>query len=184
MKSLVRLILPLVILILGIQVLGFGQEPQDPQFTPPGPSQDAPDLVSKLRLSPDQIQRIRLIQRDTKDERASIGLRLHEANRALEESLDSETVDENVIDERMQAVNAAQNAQLRLRIQTEIRIRRVLNPDQLAMLREIRLRAGDLIRAQQERRGLRPGADGLRPNERRNGILPLRRNEPTRNPRP
>jgi Spy/CpxP family protein refolding chaperone len=183
MKSLVRLTLPLVILILGTQVLGFGQEPQDPQSTPPGPPQDAPDLLSKLRLSPDQIQRIRLIQRDTKDERASIGLRLREANRALEESLDSETVDENVIDERMQAVNAAQNAQLRLRIQTEIRIRRVLNPDQLAMLREIRLRAGDLIRAQQERRALRPGADGLRPNER-NGILPLRRNDPTRNPRP
>jgi len=133
-------------------------------------------------LSPDQIQRIRLIQRDTKDERAAINLRLREANRALEESLDAENVDESVIDERMRDVNAAQNAQLRLRIQTELRIRRVLNPEQRAMLKDIRVRAGDLIRAQQDRR-VRPEADGLRPNNS-NGILPLRRNNPIRNPRP
>jgi Spy/CpxP family protein refolding chaperone len=132
-------------------------------------------------LSPDQIQRIRLIQRDTKDERATIQQRLREANRALEESLDAENVDESVIDQRMQEVNAAQNAQLRLRIQTEIRIRRILNPEQRAMLKDIRVRAGDLIRAQQDRRALRPEANGLRPNP--NGVLP-RRNDPLRNPRP
>jgi Spy/CpxP family protein refolding chaperone len=131
-------------------------------------------------LSPDQIQRIRLIQRDTKDERATIQQRLREANRALEESLDTENVDESVIDQRMQDVNAAQNAQLRLRIQTELRIRRVLNPEQRAMLKDIRVRAGDLIRAQ-DRRALRPEANGLRPNG--NGVLP-RRNDPLRNPRP
>jgi Spy/CpxP family protein refolding chaperone len=132
-------------------------------------------------LSPDQIQRIRLIQRDTKDERATIQQRLREANRALEESLDAENVDESVIDQRMQEVNAAQNAQLRLRIQTEIRIRRILNPEQRAMLKDIRVRASDLIRAQQDRRALRPEANGLRPNG--NGVLP-RRNDPLRNPRP
>jgi len=132
-------------------------------------------------LSPDQIQRIRLIQRDTKDERATIQQRLREANRALEESLDAENVDESVIDQRMQDVNAAQNAQLRLRIQTELRIRRILNPEQRAMLKDIRVRAGDLIRAQQDRRALRPEANGLRPNG--NGALP-RRNDPLRNPRP
>jgi hypothetical protein len=132
-------------------------------------------------LSPDQIQRIRLIQRDTKDERAAITLRLREANRALEETLDSENVDESLIDQRMQDVNAAQNAQLRLRIQTELRIRRILNPEQRAMLKDIRVRAGDLIRAQQDRRVLRPEANGLRPNG--NGALP-RRNDPLRNPRP
>jgi len=132
-------------------------------------------------LSPDQIQRIRLIQRDTKDERATIQQRLREANRALEESLDTENVDESVIDQRMQDVNAAQNAQLRLRIQTELRIRRILNPEQRAMLKDIRVRAGDLIRAEKDRRVLRPEANGLRPNG--NGALP-RRNDPLRNPRP
>jgi Spy/CpxP family protein refolding chaperone len=178
MKSFVRLTLPLMVLILSAFSILYSQDPQANS----APPQDAPDLLGRLRLTPDQIQRIRLIQRDTKDERAAITLRLREANRALEESLDVENVDESVIDQRMQDVNAAQNAQLRLRIQTELRIRRVLNPEQRAMLKDIRVRAGDLIRAQQERRALRPDANGLRPNS--NGILPPRRNDPLRNPRP
>ena len=177
MKSFVRLTLPLLALILSAYSIAFAQDPQSNSVSP----QDAPDLLGRLRLSPDQIQRIRLIQRDTKDERAAIGQRLREANRALEESLDAENVDESVIDQRMQVVNAAQNAQLRLRIQTELRIRRILNPEQRAMLKDIRVTAGDLIRAQQERRALRPEANGLRPNG--NGVLP-RRNDPLRNPRP
>jgi len=177
MKSFVRLTLPLIVLILSAYSISYAQDPQSNS----APPQDAPDLLGRLRLSPDQIQRIRLIQRDTKDERATIQQRLREANRALEESLDTENVDESVIDQRMQDVNAAQNAQLRLRIQTELRIRRVLNPEQRAMLKDIRVRAGDLIRAQQDRRALRPEANGLRPNG--NGALP-RRNDPLRNPRP
>ena len=177
MKSFVRLTLPLIVLILSAYAISYAQEPQ----LNSAPPQDAPDLLGRLRLSPDQIQRIRLIQRDTKDERATIQQRLREANRALEESLDAENVDESVIDQRMQDVNAAQNAQLRLRIQTELRIRRILNPEQRAMLKDIRVRAGDLIRAQQDRRALRPEANGLRPNG--NGALP-RRNDPLRNPRP
>ena len=177
MKSFVRLTLPLIVLVLSAYSISYAQDPQSNS----APPQDAPDLLGRLRLSPDQIQRIRLIQRDTKDERATIQQRLREANRALEESLDAENVDESVIDQRMQDVNAAQNAQLRLRIQTELRIRRILNPEQRAMLKDIRVRAGDLIRAQQERRALRPEANGLRPNG--NGVLP-RRNDPLRNPRP
>ena len=177
MKAFVRLTLSLTVLILSAYAISYAQDPQ-PNSAPP---QDAPDLLGRLRLSPDQIQRIRLIQRDTKDERATIQQRLREANRALEESLDAENVDESLIDQRMQDVNAAQNAQLRLRIQTELRIRRILTPEQLAMLKDIRVRAGDLIRAQQDRRALRPEANGLRPNG--NGTLP-RRNDPLRNPRP
>ena len=177
MKSFVRLTLPLIVLLLSACSISYAQDPQSNS----APPQDAPDLLGRLRLSPDQIQRIRLIQRDTKDERATIQQRLREANRALEESLDAENVDESVIDQRMQDVNAAQNAQLRLRIQTELRIRRILNPEQRAMLKDIRVRAGDLIRAQQDRRALRPEANGLRPNG--NGALP-RRNDPLRNPRP
>jgi Spy/CpxP family protein refolding chaperone len=178
MKSLVRLTLPLIALILSVCSISYAQ---DPQPNPANP-QDAPDLLGRLHLSPDQIQRIRLIQRDTKDERAVLTQRLREANRALEESLDAENADESVIDQRMQDVNAAQNAQLRLRIQTELRIRRVLNPDQRAMLRDIRVRAGDLIRAKQERRALRPEVNGLRPSN--NNELSPRQNDLRRNPRP
>jgi Spy/CpxP family protein refolding chaperone len=186
MRSLVRITLPIVALVLSATLTAFGQSPQDPQPNAP-PAGTALDLLQQLHLTPDQIQRIRLIQRQTKDERQVIGDRLREANRALEAALDAETLDENLIEERMQALSTAQNAQMRMRIQTEVRIRRVLNPEQLAILREIHLKVGDVIRAQQQdnRRPLRPGVDSLRPNQR-NGIVPLnpRRNEPIRNPRP
>ena len=89
MKSFVRLTLPLIVLLLSAYSIAYAQDPQSNSASP----QDAPDLLGRLRLSPDQIQRIRLIQRDTKDERATIQQRLREANRALEESLDAENVD-------------------------------------------------------------------------------------------
>ena len=101
---------------------------------------------------------------------------------ALEDALDAQSVDEQVIEQRIQAVNAAQSAQLRLRIQTEMRIRQVLNPEQLATLKEIRLRAADLIRARQDRPLLRPGTNGLRPQ--RSGMAPLRRSETLPPPKP
>jgi Spy/CpxP family protein refolding chaperone len=186
MRSIVRLTLPTIALALFIGVANvLAQSPQDPQ---PNPSavRDTPNLLEQLHMTPDQIQKIRQIQRQMKDEQAAIGDRLREANRSLEEALDAETLDENLIEQRMQALSAAQNAQMRMRIQREVRIRRVLNPEQLAIWRDLRLKAGDLIRAQQnERRPLRPGAEGLRPNQR-NGIVPFdpRRNAPIRNPRP
>src|ERR1044071_10116406 len=108
MKSFVRLTLPLIVLILSSYAISYAQDPQ----LNPAPPQDAPDLLGRLRLSPDQIQRIRLIQRDTKDERAAIQQRLREANRALEESLDAEKVDESGIDKRSQDVKAHQKPEL------------------------------------------------------------------------
>jgi Spy/CpxP family protein refolding chaperone len=129
---------------------------------------------------------IRMIQRDTKDERGAINLRLRQSNRALQDAMDAPTLDEAVVEQRLQEVAAAQTAQLRSRIQTEIRIRRVLTPTQLAKWHELRLQAGDLMRAQGDNaRPNRPGPDTLRPNQR-NGIAPLnpRRDLPLRNPRP
>jgi Spy/CpxP family protein refolding chaperone len=173
MTSIFRIALPVIGLLL-VGGVNFNIQAQEPPSDAPE-SREAPDLLGRLRLTPDQLQRIRGIQRDLKDERAAVGLRLRESNRALEDALDAESVDEQVIEQRIQAVNAAQNAQLRLRIQTEMRIRQVLNAEQLATLKEIRLRAADLIRARQDRPGMRPGTNGLRPQ--RNGMVPLRRSD-------
>jgi Spy/CpxP family protein refolding chaperone len=182
MTLIFRITLLVIALLLGAVVTTHGQTTADTQ--PDAPlTQEAPDLLGRLHLTPEQRQQIRQIQRDMKDERALVNQRLRESNRALQDALDAGSVDENLIEQRIQAVNAAQNAQLRMRIETEIRIRRVLNPEQLAILREIRLRAADLIRAQQDRRQRRPGNDGLQPAQR-NGIAPLRRSDALPPPRP
>ena len=156
--------------------------PQDPQQQYQAPAAEGPDPIEQLRLTPDQLQRIRAINRQLKDERAAINQRLRESNRALQDALDAEKLDENLLAERMREVNLAQGEQLRMRIQTEVRIRGVLNPEQLATLRSIRAQAQDVLRErQQQNQRRRPAQEGLRPN--RKGMAPLFP-RPTPTPRP
>jgi len=125
-----------------------------------------PDPIEQLRLAPEQRQRIRLILEENKDERQSINRRVREANVALDQALDADPMDETVIDQRVNELAAAQAAQMRMRIQTEVKIRRELRPEQLAILRRLRLQARDFIGAQ------RPAPSRLRANPRRNAPQP------------
>src|SRR6185436_2134984 len=140
-------------------------------FAAPGYAQEiAPanaDPIQQLRLTPEQRQRIRMIFAENKDERQVANRRLREANFALEQALDVEQVDENVIEQRINDVAAAQATQTRMRIRMELKIRRELRPEQLAVWRQIRLRLKDFADAQ--RSDDQPGGQDLRPNRRPNG---------------
>jgi len=186
MRHIVRITLPMLTLVFSATLTVFGQAPQDPAPGGPPPGEGL-DPIRQLQLLPEQIRMIRMIQRDTKDERAGINLRFRQSNRALQDALDAPTLDEALVEQRLQDVAAAQTAQLRMRIQTELRIRRILTAAQLAKWHELRLQAGDLMRAQDGARSNRPGDDGVRPNQRNgNGMAPLnqRRDLRLRNPRP
>jgi Spy/CpxP family protein refolding chaperone len=125
-----------------------------------------PDPIEQLRLTPEQRQRVRMIFEENKDERQSINRRVREANVALDQALDAEPADEAVIDQRLHELATAQAAQMRMRIYTELKIRRELRPEQLAILRRLRLQARDFIGAQ------RPAQLRPRPNPRRNPPQP------------
>ena len=125
-----------------------------------------PDPIEQLRLTPEQRQRIRIIFAENKDERQIANRRLREANFALEQALDAEQVDENVIEQRINDVAAAQATQTRMRIRMELKIRRELRPEQLAVWRQIRLRLKDFADAQ--RPDDQPAGQNLRPNRRPN----------------
>ena len=124
----------------------------------------SPDPIEQLRLTPEQRQRIRMIFAENKDERQSINRRVREANVALDQALDADPVDENVIEQRVNELATAQTAQMRMRIQTEVKIRRELRAEQLATLRRLRLQVRDFV-------------NGQRPLNRR----PLNRRPPRRN---
>ena len=126
----------------------------------------SPDPIEQLRLTPEQRQRIRRIFAENKDERQSINRRVREANVALDQALDADLVDENVIEQRVNELASAQTAQMRMRIQTEVKIRRELRADQRATLRRLRLQVRDFVNGQRplNRRPLNP--------------RPLRRNLP------
>ena len=119
------------------------------------------DPIEQLRLTPEQRQRIRLIFEENKNERQQINRTLRETNVALDQALDADPIDEALIDQRLNQLAAAQAAQMRMRVQTELRIRRELRPEQIATLRRLRLQARDFI-------------GGQRPLNQR----PLRRNIP------
>lgn len=133
-----RTILLAAVLILSCSGFSYAQE-----LAPP-----APDPIMQLRLTPDQRQRVRMILEENKTERQSINRRVREANVALDQALDAEPTDENLIEQRINEFAAAQAAQTRMRIHTELKIRRELTSEQLVTLRQLRLQARDFINGQ------------------------------------
>jgi Spy/CpxP family protein refolding chaperone len=158
--------------------VSYGQDP------PPPPAPPA-DMIEQLQLTPDQRQNIRAIREETKNERTVINQRLREANFALEQALDVDNPNEALIEQRLRDATAAQAASMRMRILTEVKIRRVLTQEQLSTLRTLRLQARGVMRDQRIQNQRRNRRDNvLGPG--RNGIAPIfrRRNALPRNPRP
>ena len=121
------------------------------------------DPIEQLRLTPDQRQAIRRIMAEGRDERQNTNRRLREANIALDQALDAEPTDENVIEQRINDVATAQAAQLRMRIHTEMKIRRILRGEQLATLRRLRLQVRDVMNPQRRNNQRVPANQGFRP---------------------
>jgi Spy/CpxP family protein refolding chaperone len=123
----------------------FAQQEDDP---PPPPRDDRPnapmqerrdgDLISQLNLTPEQINQIREIRQQSAEEWRQTRQRMGRAQRALDEAVYSDTVNEAEIETRARDFGAAQAALARFRALTELRIRRVLTPEQLKTLRELR----------------------------------------------
>lgn len=102
-----------------------------------GRGANAAGLLRILNLTPEQRAQIGAIRRETEPQNRLLGARLREARRALDEAIYAATPDENVIEERLREVGEAQAAVVRLRSLTELRIRRVLSPEQLDAFRRL-----------------------------------------------
>jgi P pilus assembly/Cpx signaling pathway, periplasmic inhibitor/zinc-resistance associated protein len=126
-----------------------------------------------LDLQPDQIQKIRSINMELKDERQAANLKLRQAQRALTEAIESPSPDEALIAQRSREVAAAQSNTIRLRSVTEARILQVLTPEQRTRLREMRQRNMALRRERQQGapNGLNQRQQGLQPRDPNNSLL-------------
>ena len=160
-----------LLLVASAQV--FAQPPGQEEGLPPParqPARRAADddrqLMRALNLTAEQRAEIARIRRETEEQNRSIGQRIRRSRRALEEAIYSPAVDEQIVEERAREVAAGEAARVRLRAQTELRIRRLLTPQQLDVFRELRRRA-----MQRGRQNLQPGG-------------PLRRRAPLRRPLP
>jgi Spy/CpxP family protein refolding chaperone len=161
-----------LLVLLGAPAVRAQQQPPQIQNI----QQQAPlDPILQLNLSAEQREKIRSIREQTKAERAANNQRLRESNQALEAALDADNPDEAVVEQRLREVAAAQSAQMRMRILTEVRIRRVLTLEQLGILRTLRQQARDSRRDRMLDNPNRQSqqGNGLRNQNRRNGIAPL-----------
>ena len=117
------------------------------------------DPIRELNLTAEQREQIRTIREQNRAERATINQRVRETNRALEEALDSDSPDQSVLEQKMQEVSAAQAEAMRMRIRTEVQIRKVLTNEQRILLKEMRRNVHQL---RERRRG-----DGMEDRQRR-----------------
>ena len=177
-----KLMLGIVFMIMSTSAAVFAQTTQPQNQTEPlqaqaqSPQANQGSDLRLLELKPDQIQKIRAINLELKDERQAANLKLRQAQRALAEAVESPTPDETLIAQRSREVAEAQANTIRLRSLTEARILQVLTPEQRTRLREMRQRNLALRRAKQQqspngigqRQGLQRGANApAGPNQRR-----------------
>lgn len=126
------------------------------------------NLIRRLGLTPDQLAQIREIREQNKEGRRLATERLRSAQRALDEAIYADAPSEAVIEERARELALAQAATVRLRALTELSIRRVLTPEQLAMLRTLRQRQSERrlergMNMQRRLRDRRPGNNDGQP---------------------
>jgi Spy/CpxP family protein refolding chaperone len=175
MKHIGQHLASLAALLLLMTVPAIGQTaPQQEAASPALQRRLAGDPIQQLNLTPEQREQIRTIRQQNQPERAAINERVRETNRALELVLDTDNPDEALVEQRMREAAAAQAAAMRMRILTEVRIRRVLTLEQRSLLRELRQEANQMkrdrpngpderLRRRQDQRGLRNERNGLAP---------------------
>jgi len=98
-------------------------------------------LLRRLNLTPEQRASLREIRRQSEPEARALARRLNQARRALDEAVYSDETDEAAVERRARELAEAQAAVVRLRALTELRVRRVLTPEQLQTFRALRREA-------------------------------------------
>ncbi|HVF66345.1 MAG TPA: Spy/CpxP family protein refolding chaperone [Pyrinomonadaceae bacterium] len=139
------------------------RQQQPSEETPAAAAADAASLLSQLNLTAAQVAQMREIREQSVPQARELTRRLNQARRALDESIYSDSPDEALVQQRAREVSEAQAALVRLRAQTELRVRRVLTPEQLQTFRDLRIGAR---RRQRIQRRLERGIDE-RPLRRR-----------------
>lgn len=125
-------------------------------------------LLRVLNLSPEQRAQIKAIRRETEPQGRLLGVRLRQARRALDEAVYADNPDDALIEARVREAGAAQTALLRMRTLTELKIRRVLTPEQLEAFRRMQRRPRQQRMNQTTPPGDFPDDADFAPSPRRN----------------
>ena len=128
----------------------------------------AQNLPAQLRLTPQQEQQWREINREFRSQEMTAGMKLRQSRLALNEAMESANPNEEIIKQRAKELADAQSAVTQIQALRQARVLQILTPDQRIKLKEIRERAQEVRREQK-------GANALAPNRqlKRNANAPL-----------
>ena len=148
----------LLTMFLAASISGYAQDgPPPPQETAFDNPDARPKLLENLGLRQDQIRQIRIMNRDRKPAMEAAQQRLREANRTLDMAIYGDSLDEATVQERLKEFQHAQAEVARIRFHSELELRTILTPEQLARFRVLRSRVAEARRSAQQRRKLPPG---------------------------
>ena len=116
-------------------------EPQTPQQASPQNPARALNLMQRLNLSREQRQQLREIRRQREPEVRDLVRKVRLARRALDEAIYADAVDEALVERRTRELAVLQNLLAHHRAVTELKVRRVLTPEQLRLFRDLRQEA-------------------------------------------
>jgi Spy/CpxP family protein refolding chaperone len=186
-ESIKLAVLAAAVVLFGLCGAVAAQTTQTQASPEPTPAQtELPNQFSDLRelnLTAEQIQKVRDINFELKDQRQAANQRLRLARRALDEAIESPTPNEALIAQRSKEFADAQANSIRLRSLTEARFLQVLTPEQRAKVREIRAHNQALQDARQRQRANGMGQRGLQ-GRGVNTLTPATRRALRRPPKP
>ncbi len=153
--------------------LGAQADGQKPTATP-DPRANA---LGQLGLSPEQRQEIRRINIERKPRMEEAQRRLREANRALDEAIYADQVNEADVQMRLKEHHAAQAEVARIRFTNELAVRKVLTPEQLQRFRMARQNFEQALEQERNKNQNKANgqnqkkADGLTPRQERRQLI-------------
>jgi len=97
-----------------------------------------PDLFRELGLSREQLQEVRKMNQERRPLMEAAVRRLRDANRALDQVVYADSLDESAFQAKLKEFQSAQAEMARIRFTSELQLRRILTAEQLVRFRELR----------------------------------------------
>lgn len=128
-----------------------------------------PNLMTQLGLTQDQIKQIRQINQEKKPQMREAQERLREANRNLDQAVYADATSDAEIQARLKELQSAHAEIIKIKSVTELAVRKILTPEQLAKFRDVRRQFIERREDMKERRKNRPmnAPNRLLPNRQR-----------------
>ncbi|MBA3633846.1 MAG: periplasmic heavy metal sensor [Acidobacteria bacterium] len=97
-----------------------------------------PKLMAQLGLTQEQIRQIRQINQEKKPQIREAQERLREANRNLDQAIYADAANDAEIQTRLKELQSAHAEVIKIKSATELAVRKILTPEQLAKFRDVR----------------------------------------------